>query len=127
MRLHTLLLTCARVGRLAPPCASMGSAASSRIEVERKFAAPEGGIAAGALAAGAELVGEARFSDEYWDTAQCDLTRTDTWLRLRRLQAEPKGQWELKLPVRLLRVEWTYGGGVSLGAGGGMRCSNTVC
>lgn len=44
-------------------------------------------------------MGEKRFSDAYWDTVGCELTRTDTWLRVRRAQGDAEGQWELKLPV----------------------------
>jgi hypothetical protein len=106
---HTLLLACTRVGRLrvatsaAVCCAAAGQTADSgpRIEVERKFQAPEGGVTPAVLAAGGALLGEKRFSDAYWDTPECDLTRTDTWLRVRRMEADDQGQWELKLPVSL--------------------------
>lgn len=106
---NTLLLACTRVGRLrvatstAVCCAAAGQTAEAapRIEVERKFQAPEGGVTPAVLAAGGTFLGEKRFSDAYWDTPECDLTRTDTWLRVRRMQADHEGQWELKLPVRL--------------------------
>jgi len=45
------------------------------------------------LACGGSVVGQKVFTDTYYDTPGCRLTRRDTWLRRR-------GQeWELKLPV----------------------------
>ena len=42
---------------------------------------------------GGKEPGTKRFTDVYYDTADCSLTRRDTWLR------ERDGAWELKLPV----------------------------
>jgi len=93
-----LLLVCARVGRLRAATMCSSGAAGSRIEVERKFEAPEEGMTRAVLAAGGTLLGVRRICDAYWDTAECDLTRTDSWLRMRRIESAD-GQWELKLPV----------------------------
>ena len=70
-------------------------AASGSIEVERKFQPPSDAEALrkSVEAAGGEVVGEVRFTDTYFDTSACALTRRDIWLR-RRDEA-----WELKLPV----------------------------
>jgi hypothetical protein len=104
---QTLLLACTRVGRVrvatsaAVCCTAAGQTAdaAARIEVERKFQAPDSGLTLAVLAAGGSLLGEKRFSDAYWDTPECELTRSDTWLRVRRMEADEEGQWELKLPV----------------------------
>ena len=72
----------------------IGLTASASIEVERKFSLPSpGALSERVLANGGTLVGEVRFTDSYWDTAGCALTRRDMWLRRR------DEQWELKLPI----------------------------
>ena len=77
-----------------PPVRPIASAASAKIEVERKFAAGDPAELSRVVTAnGGTVLGEKRFHDQYWDTPQCDLTRRDTWLRRR------DQQWELKLPV----------------------------
>mgnify|MGYP002631365260 CR=1 FL=1 len=68
---------------------------TSLIEVERKF---EASVDAAALeqlvvSQGGREMGQVRFCDTYYDTADCTLTRDDTWLRKR------GDQWELKLPI----------------------------
>ena len=65
------------------------------IEVEKKFVAPSDHavMAASVEAQGGKELGTKRFTDVYYDTADCSLTRRDTWLR------ERDGAWELKLPV----------------------------
>ncbi len=96
--LPALFLT-ARPARMSnQPCASSASDAARRplIEVERKFRlAPEDIATLGERVAsvGGEVRGEKRFTDVYWDTAECALTRRDTWLRCR------DGAWELKVPL----------------------------
>jgi adenylate cyclase class IV len=64
------------------------------IEVERKFNLPSGkDLSDRVTALGGEVKGKVQFTDSYWDTAGCTLTRRDVWLRQR------DGAWELKLPV----------------------------
>jgi len=71
------------------------SAPAALIEVERKFeyTLDAATLQAAVVARGGELKGEKRFTDVYWDTSDCVLTRRDMWLRSR------DGCWELKLPV----------------------------
>ena len=64
----------------------------SDIEVEKKFK-PNPKLKELVLKHGGEVVGEKRFTDVYYDTAGCVLTRRDTWLRRR------GDAWELKLPL----------------------------
>ena len=85
--LRALLLTPALTSRR-----SMASTAA--IEVERKFAAGDpSALRQRVEASGGRVLGEAAFNDQYWDSAQCTLTRRDTWLRRR------QEQWELKVPI----------------------------
>ena len=64
------------------------------IEVERKFEAPEHSVLAASVEKlGGTTIGTKSFTDVYYDTAGCSLTRRDIWLRAR------DGAWELKLPV----------------------------
>ena len=85
--LRALLLTPALTCRR-----SMASTAA--IEVERKFAASDPSALRQRVEANGGLVlGEKAFNDQYWDNAQCTLTRRDTWLRRR------QDQWELKVPI----------------------------
>jgi len=64
------------------------------IEVERKFK-PQAPDTLKELVDtnGGECIGEKRFTDVYFDTAACVLTRRDIWLRQR------GDGWELKLPL----------------------------
>ena len=66
---------------------------SAPIEVERKYAC-EGAdvLQARVLGLGGRLISEKSFTDTYYDTEHCALTRRDTWLRQR------DKEWELKLP-----------------------------
>ena len=75
------------------PCARMST--SPLIEVEKKFAAPSdhAALEAAVVAEGGTHLGTKSFTDVYYDTAGCSLTRRDMWLRCR------DGAWELKLPV----------------------------
>lgn len=68
---------------------------SALIEVERKFEAALGADALESAVGkhGGAMLGSVRFTDSYFDTSDCALTRTDTWLRRRDLN------WELKVPV----------------------------
>ena len=66
--------------------------AARSIEVERKFVCPDM-LSDRVRTHGGELLGEVEFTDSYWDTEDCILTRRDMWLRRR------DGAWELKLPV----------------------------
>ena len=85
--LRALLLTPALTCRR-----SMASTAA--IEVERKFAASDpSALRQRVEANGGQVLGEKAFNDQYWDNAQCTLTRRDTWLRRR------QDQWELKVPI----------------------------
>ena len=85
--LRALLLTPALISRR-----SMASTAA--IEVERKFAAGDPSALRQRIeASGGRVLGEKSFNDQYWDSAQCTLTRRDTWLRRR------QEQWELKVPI----------------------------
>jgi len=64
------------------------------IEVERKFAPPDlVQLARRVEELGGKRVSEASFTDVYFDTPDCALTRRDIWLRRR------DDEWELKLPV----------------------------
>jgi thiamine-triphosphatase len=72
----------------------MVSGGSSSIEVERKFFLNSADTLQQRVAEhGGDSLGVVSFTDSYWDTDDCTLTRRDTWLRQR------DGQWELKLPV----------------------------
>lgn len=66
-----------------------------RIEVERKYEASldAESLAQQVVSRGGRLIGEVRFFDSYFDTTDCTLIRSDTWLRRR------NGDWELKVPV----------------------------
>ena len=67
---------------------------SAPIEVERKFEPEDAAqLRARIEQNGGALLGEKSFTDIYYDTAECSLTRRDMWLRSR------DGAWELKLPV----------------------------
>ena len=69
-------------------------ASTAAIEVERKFAASDpSALRQRVEANGGQVLGEKAFNDQYWDNAQCTLTRRDTWLRRR------QDQWELKVPI----------------------------
>ena len=61
------------------------------IEIEKKFSVNQDGLAR--LIAGAHLLGEKKFTDVYYDTADYALTKKDIWLRSR------EGRFELKFPV----------------------------
>ena len=50
-------------------------------------------LEAAVAAEGGKELGTKTFTDIYYDTAGCSLTRRDMWLRCR------DGAWELKLPV----------------------------
>ena len=64
------------------------------IEVERKFHAPElSELSARVTANGGTTIGTKSFTDVYYDTSGCALTRRDIWLRCR------DDAWELKLPI----------------------------
>ena len=64
------------------------------IEVEKKFTAPDcAWLAKCVKETGGTDIGKKSFTDVYYDTAACVLTRKDIWLRCR------DGAWELKLPV----------------------------
>eukprot|EP00966_Prymnesium_polylepis_P278524 6435162-Prymnesium_polylepis.1 len=71
------------------------AASTALIEVERKFEASIGADAleAAVAAMGGCTLGSVRFTDSYYDTPDCVLTRSDTWLRRR------DSSWELKVPV----------------------------
>ena len=88
-RFAALLLSPIRPLVLPPPRVCM------RIEVEKKFEPPSDLAALGHRIAelGGTMVGEKAFTDTYYDTATCTLTRRDTWLRSR------DGAWELKVPI----------------------------
>ena len=84
---HLLVASLSRRG-----IASMGG--TSMIEVERKFAPPDlVQLARRVEELGGKRVSEASFTDVYFDTPDCALTRRDIWLRRR------DDEWELKLPV----------------------------
>lgn len=70
-------------------------AAAQQIEVERKFQPPTdlAELDGCVEAQGGRKLGEKRFTDTYYDTSKCALTRRDVWLRLR------EGAWEVKLPL----------------------------
>jgi len=91
-----LLLARAAV-RTSPSLASTTyrGLASMNIEVEKKFEPPTDLAELGRRIAelGGIRLGEKTFTDVYYDTPSCSLTRRDTWLRCR------DGNWELKLPV----------------------------
>lgn len=64
------------------------------IEVEKKFTAPDyESLSKCVKEGGGTDIGTKSFTDVYYDTSACVLTRKDTWLRCR------DGAWELKLPV----------------------------
>lgn len=103
-----VVVACALRGLAQPGARALGVGArgtarmatsGSTIEVERKFesrgTADELRVAVEAC--GGRTVGEVRFSDAYWDTAECTLTRQDTWLRRRTTGAD--SAWELKIPL----------------------------
>ncbi|KAL1496297.1 hypothetical protein AB1Y20_016259 [Prymnesium parvum] len=71
------------------------SSAPPLIEVERKFEASllAEDLEAAVVRLGGSLEGSVRFTDVYFDTEDCLLTRDDVWLRRR------DEQWELKVPV----------------------------
>ena len=95
MRLAAATSASFRALLLTPALTSRRSMASTAaIEVERKFAAGDpSALRQRVEASGGRVLGEAAFNDQYWDSAQCTLTRRDTWLRRRR------DQWELKVPI----------------------------
>ena len=62
------------------------------IEVEQKFILSEKDIVR--LIASADFLGEKKFMDTYYDTAEYTLTKNDIWLRKR------GDEFELKLPLR---------------------------
>lgn len=68
-------------------------------EVEQKFilSAEDSGH----LTAGAEFLGEKKFTDTYYDTAQYTLTKNDIWLRKR------GAEFDLKLPMREMENSFT--------------------
>lgn len=61
-------------------------------EIEKKFILTD--AQKKKLVKGAEFLGEMVFTDVYYDTKECALTKNDIWLRCR------GGQWELKLPMQ---------------------------
>lgn len=63
----------------------------ANIEVEKKFALNEASISR--IVNSSEFLGERKFRDTYYDTADFRLTRRDMWLRVR------AGKFELKLPM----------------------------
>lgn len=66
------------------------------IEVERKFEIQDlTQLRERVLADGGRALGEVSFSDAYFDTADCVLTRGDRWLRRR------DDAWELKVPTNI--------------------------
>lgn len=88
----------ASLTRLTPlllsPLRTRMMAGTAAIEVEKKFAAGDpSALRQQVEASSGKTLGEISFHDEYWDTAECVLTRRDTWLRRR------EQQWELKIPV----------------------------
>jgi predicted adenylyl cyclase CyaB len=68
------------------------------IEVEKKFAVQKDELAR--LTAGARFLGEKKFTDIYYDTADYVLTKKDIWLRSR------AGKFELKFPVSGKNEKW---------------------
>ena len=81
--------------RLRVHRASLVSMSAAQIEVERKFQAPpdHAALAERIVANGGAVVGTKSFTDTYYDSTACVLTRRDMWLRCR------DGAWELKLPI----------------------------
>ena len=92
--------------RLAPPTAASlrallltpaltcrrSMASTAAIEVERKFAASDpSALRQRVEASGGQVLGEKAFNDQYWDNAQCTLTRRDTWLRRRQDRVGAQG------------------------------------
>ncbi|XP_066538087.1 thiamine-triphosphatase [Hoplias malabaricus] len=63
------------------------------VEVERKFAC-ETDIQEKLKDIGAVCIGQYRFTDQYYDSADFNLTLEDFWLRKR------EGSWELKCPAK---------------------------
>lgn len=64
---------------------------NNMIEVEKKFAIQKDELAR--LTTGAHFLGEKKFTDIYYDTADYVLTKKDIWLRSR------TGKFELKFPM----------------------------
>ena len=69
---------------------------AASIEVEKKFAALPN-LRQRIDEQCGRVLGEKKFTDQYWDSSSCALTRKDVWLR-RRVGAE-SNQWELKVPI----------------------------
>jgi len=91
--MHVLALLPTIVSTRAPSVRTLVSMAA-RIEVEKKFAPPDMDTLSERIASlGGTTIGEKSFTDVYYDTADCALTRRDMWLRCR------DDEWELKLPV----------------------------
>lgn len=100
-----------RGGRAGTSGAGRGAAAAGGagavVEVERKFAAPPGGLPqleSAVAAAGGRPLGSATLSDCYWDTPDARLARRDVWLRAR------DSGWELKVPPRGMEDDRRSGG-----------------
>uniref|UniRef100_A0A8C6TC32 Thiamine-triphosphatase n=1 Tax=Neogobius melanostomus TaxID=47308 RepID=A0A8C6TC32_9GOBI len=72
------------------------------VEVERKFICTEEILKV--LEKTGVCVGQRDFHDQYFDTANFDLTLQDFWLRNR------KGSWELKCPVTMNKADQANGG-----------------
>lgn len=76
--------------------------AIATIEVERKFMIQDLSLLKSRIAEnGGVALGEVKFTDKYYDTSECTLTKNDQWLRLR------DEEWELKVPT----MEETRSGG----------------
>ena len=91
--MHVLALLPTIVSTRAPSVRTLVSMAA-RIEVEKKFAPPDMDTLSERIASlGGTTIGEKSFTDVYYDTADCALTRRDMWLRCR------DDEWELKLRV----------------------------
>lgn len=68
--------------------------AKAPIEVERKFETQNlDQLRERVLSQGGRVVGEVQFTDTYFDTDDCVLSRCDQWLRRR------DTEWELKVPI----------------------------
>ena len=92
-------------GRAGPAGGAAGGGGA--VEVERKFAAPPGGLPqleSAVAAAGGRALGSATLSDCYWDTPDARLARRDVWLRSR------DSGWELKVPPRGMEDDRRSGG-----------------